>query len=174
MVPLGLGSLFFNSPRYFILPLSWAYMALPAPDPALRRGRSFSAFPSSEVVSVMDELLNAAITSHARWKGQLREAIDHGQLPEPISVRADDRCDLGKWIYGEGTAYQAASEYQNLKLLHAQFHETAASVVEIIINDNKANAKVELESGTLAAASMKVIKAISNLQKLVGEWKSSK
>src|ERR1035437_11047144 len=159
MVPLGLGSLFFNSPRYFILPLSWAYMALPAPDPALRRGRSFSAFPSSEVVSVMDELLNAAITSHARWKGQLREAIDHGQLPEPISVRADDRGDLGKWIYGEGTAYQAASEYQNLKLQIGRAHETAASVVEIIINDNKTNAKVELEPGTLAAASMKALKA---------------
>ena len=122
----------------------------------------------------MDELLNAAITSHARWKGQLREALDRGQLPDPISVRADDRCDLGKWIYGEGTAYQTASEYQDLKILHAQFHETAARVVEIIINDDKANAKAELESGALTAASMKVINAISKVQKLVGEWKPSK
>lgn len=122
----------------------------------------------------MDEFLNAAITSHARWKGQLREAIDRGQLPDPISVRADDRCDLGKWIHGEGKAYQTTSEYQNLKLLHAQFHETAASVVEIIINGNKANAKIELESGTLTAASMKVINAISKVQKLVGEGKPGK
>jgi methyl-accepting chemotaxis protein len=122
----------------------------------------------------MDELLKAAITSHARWKGQLREAIDRGQLPDPSSVRADDRCDLGKWIYGEGTVYQPASEYQNLKLLHAQFHDTAASIVERIINDNTVNAKAELESGTLSEASMKVINAISSLQKLVGEWKSRK
>ena len=122
----------------------------------------------------MDELLNAAITSHARWKGQLREALDRGQLPDPISVRADDRCDLGKWIYGEGMAYQTEAEYQDLKILHAQFHETAASVVEIIINNDKANAKAELESGALTAASMKVINAISKVQKLVGEWKSSK
>jgi len=122
----------------------------------------------------MDELLNAAITSHARWKGQLREAIDRGELPDPISVRADDRCDLGKWIYGEGAAYQTASEYQDLKLLHAQFHEIAASVVKTIINDNKANAKVQLESGNLAEGSMKVINAISKVQKLVGGWKPSK
>ena len=122
----------------------------------------------------MGELLNAAITSHARWKGQLREAIDRGQLPDPSSVRADDRCDLGKWIYGEGKAYQTASEYQDLKILHAQFHETAASVVEIIISDDKANARAELESGALAAASMKVINAISKVQKLVGEWRPSK
>ena len=122
----------------------------------------------------MDELLNAAITSHARWKGQLREAIDRGQLPDPISVHADDRCDLGKWIYGEGMAYQAAFEYQNLKLLHAQFHERAASVVEVAINGNIADAKGELESGALAAASMKVINAISKVQKLVGQWNPSK
>ena len=122
----------------------------------------------------MDELLNAAITSHACWKGQLREAIASRQLPDPISVRADDRCDLGKWIHGAGTAYQTASEYQDLKLLHAQFHDTAARVVEVIINDNKANAKIELESGTLAEASMKVINAISKVQKRVGEWKPSK
>jgi methyl-accepting chemotaxis protein len=121
----------------------------------------------------MDELLNAAITSHARWKGQLRDALDRGELPDPVSVRADDRCDLGKWIYGEGAAYQTASEYQDLKLLHAQFHETAASVVETIIND-ASNAKVQLESGTLSEASMKVINAISTVQKLVGRWKPSK
>jgi len=122
----------------------------------------------------MDELLNAAITSHACWKGQLRETIASRQLPDPIFVRADDWCDLGMWLYGEGTVYQATSEYQNLKLLHAQFHETAASVVETIINDDKANAKAELESGALSEASMKVIKAISNLQKLADEWKSRK
>jgi methyl-accepting chemotaxis protein len=171
MVPFGLGSRFFQFATVFRSPPIVAYTAPPIPDPALRRGRSFSAFLSSGVVG---ELLNAAITSHARWKGQLTEAIDRGQLPDPISVRADDRCDLGKWIHGAGTAYQTEVEYQNLKLLHAQFHETAASVVEIIINDNKANAKVELESGTLAEASMKVINAISNVQKLVGEWKPSK
>ena len=122
----------------------------------------------------MDELLNAAITSHARWKGQLRDALDRGELPDPISVRTDDRCELGKWIYGEGKAYQTAPEYQELKLLHAQFHETAASIVEKIINDDKTDARAELESGALAAASVKVINAISKVQKLVGEWKPSK
>jgi hypothetical protein len=86
-----------------------------------------------------------------------------------IHVSPIYRRDLGKWIYGEGKAYQAATEYQNLKL-----HETAAGVVEIASKNNKAHAKAKLDSGTLSEASMKVINAISSLQELVVEWKSRK
>ncbi len=115
----------------------------------------------------MIEFLNTAITAHARWKDELRQAIDHGELPDPLAVRADDRCDLGKWIHGEGTSYQTLHEYQNLKSAHAQFHDAAAHVVEMIMNGHKADAGIDLESGTFAAATVKVINAISRLRQKI-------
>jgi methyl-accepting chemotaxis protein len=112
----------------------------------------------------MYEFLSTAITAHARWKDELKNAIDHGQLPDLTAVRADDRCDLGKWIYNEGKNLQNLNEYQNLKLQHAQFHQVAANVVEMIAKGDKKNAKTEIESGAFAAATVKVINAISKLR----------
>jgi len=115
----------------------------------------------------MYEFLSTAITAHARWKHQLNSAIEQGELPDLITVQADDRCELGKWIHSEGKYLQSLYEYQNLKSLHAHFHQVAASVVEMIAKGDKEDAKTQLESGEFAAATVKVINAISKLRQKI-------
>lgn len=117
----------------------------------------------------MDDFLSTAITAHALWKDELKTAIDQGRLPDLATVGADDRCDLGRWIYAEGKVHQNLDEYQNLRSLHAHFHLTAGNVVELIAKGDNISARTEIESGTFAAATVKVIIAITKLQEKLRE-----
>ncbi len=112
----------------------------------------------------MIEFLNKTIVAHVAWKGRLRSAIEGGELPDAAMIRADDQCDLGKWICKIGTSYQHLPEFQELKSQHARFHRVAADVIEMIEKGDADMAHSELESGDYAKASMQVIAAIGNLR----------
>ena len=112
----------------------------------------------------MSEFLNKAITAHSAWKGRLRKAIDGGEIPDAATVRADNQCDLGKWIEGDGKSHQNLPEFQELKSQHTQFHKAAADVVELIKTGDKAKAQADLDTGAFAGISTKVVNAITNLR----------
>jgi len=114
---------------------------------------------------IMSEFLDKAITAHSAWKGRLRNAIESGQAPDVASIRPDNHCDLGKWIYGDGACHQHLPEFQELKSQHAKFHQAAADMVEMIRKGDTAKARNDLDAGAFAGASMKVITAIANLRK---------
>ncbi len=116
----------------------------------------------------MSEFLNKAITAHSAWKSRLRSAIEGGEVPDPVVAGADNQCDLGKWIHGEGKSHQALSEFQELKSEHAYFHKTAAGIVEMIKKGDKAKAGADLDSGAFAKASVKVVASIKNLRTKLG------
>jgi hypothetical protein len=116
----------------------------------------------------MSEFLNKAITAHSAWKGKLRTAIEGGEVPDAAKTRADNQCDLGKWIHGEGASHQSLSEYQQLKTDHANFHSAAANVIDLIKKGNKTQASTELDSGAFARASEKVVASITGLRKKLG------
>ena len=45
--------------------------------------------------------INNAIGAHGVWKLKLRTAIATGASDiEPKTVRCDDKCALGQWLYG--------------------------------------------------------------------------
>jgi hypothetical protein len=113
---------------------------------------------------IMSEFLNKAITAHSAWKGRLRTAIDGGDVPDPSTVRADNLCDLGKWIHGEGKAHQSLPEFQALKEQHAHFHQAAAHIIDLVKKGDKAGADNDLMRGQFAAASGKVIASITALK----------
>ncbi len=47
------------------------------------------------------EMIQKAIAAHTAWKARLRTAISTGTFEvEHSAVRADNRCDFGKWLYG--------------------------------------------------------------------------
>lgn len=87
------------------------------------------------LVEVAD--IERAISSHALWMSQLREAILAAELTDAASdaeaVRAVDRCDFGKWLLGPGLSEEdrAGSDYRDVQRLHADFHQVAAHVVEL-------------------------------------------
>jgi len=83
------------------------------------------------------------IGAHVMWKqrltaflaGTAEEALD------PETIRLDDRCALGKWIYGDGASMAQLSRYDEVRDMHAQFHQTAADIVNLHLAGNTVEAE---------------------------------
>lgn len=107
-----------------------------------------------------------AIAAHIRWKVRLTQFID-GTSTETLrsdTVCKDHLCDLGKWIYGEGSTFSGKPHYKDLVTKHANFHRCAANVVKKVETSDKAGAK-SLLSGSFAVASKETVTAIMELKK---------
>jgi methyl-accepting chemotaxis protein len=104
--------------------------------------RREATFVHQEIVSKKNEFMtvekdvgpmdfNKAIQVHADWKQKLSKYIQKpdGSLKSE-DVCLDNKCILGKWIYGEGTHCSHLSEYQKLKDSHAKFHKEASEIIK--------------------------------------------
>jgi hypothetical protein len=106
-----------------------------------------------------------AILVHARWKTKLITylktpdgTIDIGQL------EADNNCELGRWLYGDGARYGALPEYTALQSAHAKFHHVAAKVARSANLAPIANAEAALSpTSEFGVASSWVVNAIKVL-----------
>src|SRR6266536_3552561 len=99
---------------------------------------------------VEDEVLEKAIAAHARWKARLRTAANTGKFDVPTAtVRADNQCEFGKWLYGPGlsAAERQTANYVDVKQLHAQFHQEAAKVVDLASSGQKTEAEKAIGMG---------------------------
>lgn len=107
-----------------------------------------------------------AIAAHIKWKVRLSQFID-GTSTEQLkseSICKDNLCDLGKWIYGDGTKYKALPHYTDLVKKHANFHLCAGDVVKKVETGDRNGAKAAL-GGAFAAASKETVAAIMDLKK---------
>lgn len=107
-----------------------------------------------------------AVAAHIKWKVRLSQFID-GTSTEQLkseSICKDNLCDLGKWIYGDGTKYKALPHYKDLVTKHANFHRCAGDIVKKVETGDRPGAKVAL-SGDFAAASKETVAAIMDLKK---------
>lgn len=116
--------------------------------------------------------INDAIGAHGAWKLKLRTAISVGKSDiEPATVRCDDRCAFGRWLYGptiDGHT-RSGKPYQVIHRLHAEFHQTAATVLESALAGRKAQA-TEILDGEFKERSEKLVRALT---KWKGELQSS-
>nr|MCU0841718.1 CZB domain-containing protein [Thiobacillaceae bacterium] len=75
---------------------------------------------------------DAIVEAHNAWKKKLRAAIADEREARRLDaeeVCKDDKCALGKWLYGEGRRYESDQEYEQLRHSHADFHLCAADVI---------------------------------------------
>ncbi|MDH4283970.1 MAG: CZB domain-containing protein [Gallionellaceae bacterium] len=109
-----------------------------------------------------------AIAFHIKWKVRLSRFIEGTSMEqiESTTIRKDNLCDLGKWIYGEGAKYKAFPAYQDLVKKHADFHLHAGEVVKLVESNDRAGAKRAI-SGSFTAASKETVKAIMDLRQAV-------
>ncbi len=65
---------------------------------------------------------------HRNWLAQLRAYLDNKK--DGLKVTAEDymKCDLGKWIYGDGKTFTAVKGFSDLEREHQRFHEIAGEV----------------------------------------------
>jgi hypothetical protein len=72
-----------------------------------------------------------AISAHVQWKSKLAAYLNHPDHSlNAADIAKDDRCDLGKWLRGEGQKYASSPEFKKLVADHTHFHSAAAAIVK--------------------------------------------
>lgn len=86
------------------------------------------------------------ISAHVMWKQRLTAFLagTSEEKLDPDVIKLDDRCPLGKWIYGEGKPMENLPAYEEVRELHAKFHQNAAEVVTLHQADCTAEAETLL------------------------------
>ena len=117
----------------------------------------------------MEMNFDEAIHVHAAWKIVLSNylrCID-GTL-KASDARVDNRCALGRWLYGEGKKYSSEAEYHILVDEHARFHRAAAEVVDKANSGQDLNLERILHyDSEYGIASRNVMRAIMDLKRKV-------
>jgi hypothetical protein len=140
----------------------------------LRFGRSpdsvfttMTAGTAAEIEAEVHRLdIDAAIAAEESWKARL-DAYLAGKSTEdfrPEVICFDDRCELGKWLYGPGRA--RLGKYTSFKLLvaeHKNFHYHAANVVSFV-ESGRLDKAVNLLTTDFERSSARVVELL-NLMK---------
>lgn len=113
--------------------------------------------------------IDVAVMAHDNWKLRLETYLT-GKSQEdlrPEVVCCDERCDLGKWIYGDGEAHLGQyMTFQDLKATHKMFHYTASSVVTLSQAGKQEEAE-ELLHGEFSKLSTTVRRRLTDLKALL-------
>lgn len=110
----------------------------------------------------LDEI-QKAIRAHGAWKLRLKTAIGTGSSDaSPDAVGCDNLCDFGKWLYDDTmpAVVLDGMPYKVVKRLHAEFHQTAATVLKEALDGNTTKSK-ELLDGVFTEQSDKLVRALS-------------
>lgn len=101
--------------------------------------------------------IKKAVGDHGMWKNTLKDAVDTGKIEIPIpAIKADNQCSFGKWLYGPTITEKEknSSHYQEVRELHAAFHDKASQVAQLAVSNQKTRALKMLEvNGEFTTAS---------------------
>ncbi|MFN3830154.1 MAG: methyl-accepting chemotaxis protein [Tepidimonas ignava] len=76
---------------------------------------------------------DAAIKAHQQWRIKLRNAILKGDKLDVATIRRDDCCAVGKWIYGAGgQRYGSLPLFTTLVEQHRKFHQETGHIAELV------------------------------------------
>ena len=114
--------------------------------------------------------IDAAIASHERWRLQLQDMVNgrSQEVMRPERVCQDDRCDLGRWLYGTGRV--RLGHYPAFTMLvarHKYFHQQAAEVV-MAFQAGEQQKAVQLLNSSTRHASNQVLLLLKELKRGLG------
>ncbi len=87
------------------------------------------------------------LAAHAAWMTHLREYIYGSGRMDAATVARDDECEIGRWLYGDGSRFRHLREYQHALRVHAAFHRRAAKVVNMVDHGRRLEAAADLAPG---------------------------
>lgn len=122
----------------------------------------------NDIIGTQEEIqglnFKGAIDAHVKWKQRL-ESFIKGESQEKLEVEnvfVDNKCVLGKWIYGDGSKL-CGHDLDDLKETHASFHRNAGLVLSTALEGNKEKALGMLDEGDYATYSNRVKKQLLQL-----------
>jgi len=90
-----------------------------------------------------DSLFNydLIVLMHRNWLIQLRAFLDGRK--ENLKATSEDhlKCDLGRWIYGDGKRFQSSKNYNELEVQHKNFHVQAGAIIQAKTEGKKEQAE---------------------------------
>jgi hypothetical protein len=113
--------------------------------------------------AVMAEEIKKAMGAHGAWKLRLKTAVAVGRSDlSPATVRCDDLCEFGKWIYSPSidAATKQGMPYKVVRRLHGEFHECASRVLTCALAGKKQEANSLLD-GEFTERSDKLLRALT-------------
>ena len=128
-------------------------------------GKKRAAELAHSVVSTNSFSFGDAVKAHIKWKSRLVDYIkgDSKEELEVEKVACDDKCDLGKWLYGSAASFARLPEYNELKDSHAQFHRSVGVIVQCV-HDHKHDEATSKLGGEFFQLSNQTIRAIKALK----------
>ena len=95
-------------------------------------------------------VLQDAVRAHERWTTQLDEAIRSGGADFQVdTVRMDDQCQLGRWLYGSGKEeLDDPVAWELIRDIHARFHIEAADVLLLARSGHRGDAAEAMDLET--------------------------
>ncbi|MFZ3220344.1 MAG: CZB domain-containing protein, partial [Rhodoferax sp.] len=110
--------------------------------------------------------LDNAIEAHANWRAKLRNAASRKETMDAEVAGCDDRCELGKWLYGAGQKnFGGKPSFVSLIEAHREFHQEAGKVAQLINQGAYTEAEQQLFNDTdFSRASHKVEAAVVHLK----------
>lgn len=111
--------------------------------------------------------VDEAIDAHLNWRQKLTEYfVNPNHTLDPIKIKRDDCCSLGKWIYTQNSSNQNNYILLKLKETHRHFHLCAGKLVERAHAGEKLVGSVVLGSGTeydmLSASVINLLEELKN------------
>ncbi len=95
-----------------------------------------------------------AIAAHREWRDHFRAAMATREPLDVPQITADDCCNFGRWLFGEGQRqFGHLPCWQDCVDAHAEFHREAAKVAEVLNAGQLLQADKMLAAGTNYAKS---------------------
>lgn len=114
----------------------------------------------------MSDFLDKAFSTHANVKNKLRNAILGKEELDASSVRRDDVCAVGQWIYGDGgKKHRDNPLFKTFKAVHAEFHQEAYNAMRLSEQGDRDKAIEAIEHGAFQKKSAEINVCISKMKK---------
>jgi hypothetical protein len=120
----------------------------------------------SDQISETTLTLDRAHAAHQLWKVRLQESVSARTTLDIATIKRDDCCELGKWLYSDGhKQYGHKPQFKRLLAKHTNFHLVTGVVAKIINEKHFDEATAMLRDFSLfSTASADVCVAISELK----------
>jgi hypothetical protein len=126
----------------------------------------------------LEEEIAKAIRSHEQWKVELSALIERGSVSvDAADIGKDNICAFGQWLYGVTIPKDARYDphYIIVRFIHANFHQCAGIVVQLLSAGKTAEATALMESnGEYTRISDQLMAAMMNWKESVHKTRAEK
>ena len=115
--------------------------------------------------------ISLAIAAHARWKRFLTEAIETKKSERSVAdAKVENHCEFGQWLHSLPLPDRQSKHWQTIRVLHAEFHQAAAHVLELALAGKREEAEADMKvNGNFTRISSQLTVAMANWKREIAD-----